>query len=107
MCVWRGETRNEKFLYEMDVQGIFVTKNETVFGEYLNDLKPHFEKCSQLIILLKPTEHLKMDGWETILSFCGPRPIFRAHVSFREEILQSLFQTSVISAQLDINFFVL
>ena len=29
------ETRNEKFLYEMDVQGIFVTKNETVFGEYL------------------------------------------------------------------------
>ena len=29
------ETRNEQFLYEMDVQGIFVTKNETVFGEYL------------------------------------------------------------------------
>ena len=48
-----------------------------------------------------------MDGWETILSFCGPRPIFRAYVSFREGILQSLFQTSVISAQLDINFFVL
>ena len=36
-----------------------------------------------------------MDGWETILSFCGPRPVFRAYVSFREELLQSLFQTSV------------
>jgi len=44
------------------------------------------------IITLSP--HLKMDDWKTILSFWGPRPVFRGElaVSFRECIPQMIPQ---------------